>query len=658
MRPFIPGLICSSIMLLTAEAAFGQNGCETYDGNGTVGQTFTAQCYEEVSEVTFFGEHYEVYYEAFNLPINGWAPAGGVIGLPEDFYSFTFHEEHHHCGPGCNDDCPGCDCTTWITTHTDVIPVSGVLCQLDVGLPILTIPPSAYGCGDGLLFQDAAYTSCDGYAIRLDGPWPDNAQWLYHAEAVDSIGGLSAGVYQVYFAGCTSDTIEVVVPDGECTSTAAASATDVSSIICADGRIEVTADRGASCLELYASLDRNGSLYAYQQIPGGSGTALFSDLAPGDYEVHVRLGDWWETVCDRMIPVHVGAPACEFPFDLLAAPSLEHPAEGCTHGELYLSNNTGCEWSVEVYDATMGLVAGPALADTMPMMGFVGIFEPGVYHVRAFGISTAPDGQIVECDVWSSVQFNYTAAPQQPDMINGPSGICEEAMGSYWITPVTDAVSYAWELPAAWSGTSVASSIAITAGSTGGWVTVAAVNGCGVSVAQALEVSVNELPEVSYTEAQTLLCSTDPAITLTPGSPAGGVYSGPGVSGNLFTPSTGLIGDNVITYAYTDGNGCSASATSLILVDVCSGLSSVVFDPVVTAAGPTNGVLTVSAPNTTILAARLIDQSGKTVLDRYSSAPGGTNSLALHLGEYARGMYILQVTTPKAMIMRRVVVVE
>ena len=44
-------------------------------------------------------------------------------------------------------------------------------------------------------------------------------------------------------------------------------------------------------------------------------------------------------------------------------------------------------------------------------------------------------------------------------------------------------------------------------------------------------------------------------------TPAGGVYTGTGVSGNLFYPDSAVAGANVITYTYTDQYGCSSQAS-------------------------------------------------------------------------------------------------
>ncbi|MDD5508893.1 MAG: HYR domain-containing protein [Bacteroidales bacterium] len=59
---------------------------------------------------------------------------------------------------------------------------------------------------------------------------------------------------------------------------------------------------------------------------------------------------------------------------------------------------------------------------------------------------------------------------------------------------------------------------------------------------------------------------TDPPFALTGGLPAGGVYSGNGVTEGWFDPATAGNGEHIITYAYEDENGCTDLCTFLITV--------------------------------------------------------------------------------------------
>ena len=74
----------------------------------------------------------------------------------------------------------------------------------------------------------------------------------------------------------------------------------------------------------------------------------------------------------------------------------------------------------------------------------------------------------------------------------------------------------------------------------------------------------------SLTLPTTTFCTTSGAITLSGGSPAGGTYSGNGVSGGVFNPAIAGAGTHTITYGV---NGCSNGATATIVVANSQGAS-------------------------------------------------------------------------------------
>jgi hypothetical protein len=87
-----------------------------------------------------------------------------------------------------------------------------------------------------------------------------------------------------------------------------------------------------------------------------------------------------------------------------------------------------------------------------------------------------------------------------------------------------------------------------------------------------ITMTVNPLPVVSFSGLAASYLVTDPPATLT-GSPAGGVFSGPGISGNTFTPSAaGVGGPYTIVYSYTDANGCrnSSSQQTTVTSSTCT----------------------------------------------------------------------------------------
>jgi hypothetical protein len=107
-------------------------------------------------------------------------------------------------------------------------------------------------------------------------------------------------------------------------------------------------------------------------------------------------------------------------------------------------------------------------------------------------------------------------------------------------------------------------------------VTVTDANGCVDSTA-VLTVNDPAAPVVTYTEAADTICqSTTAPFALGVASPAGGTFSGPGVTANTFDPAQASIGWNMITYTYTDSlTNCSSTAVDSIFVDICTGISAV-----------------------------------------------------------------------------------
>lgn len=92
--------------------------------------------------------------------------------------------------------------------------------------------------------------------------------------------------------------------------------------------------------------------------------------------------------------------------------------------------------------------------------------------------------------------------------------------------------------------------------------------------------TVNALPNVTLTDIYPPQCTSTTSFTLTGGTPSGGTYSGPGVTGANFNPSAAGPGIHTITYTYTDANGCTGSNTIPIIVGanpigIISGLSPV-----------------------------------------------------------------------------------
>ena len=93
-----------------------------------------------------------------------------------------------------------------------------------------------------------------------------------------------------------------------------------------------------------------------------------------------------------------------------------------------------------------------------------------------------------------SLTISINLAPSMPGSISGSTPVCEASLQNYSIGSVSNATNYFWSFPGGWSGTSSSTSLSVTAGSTGGTISVIANNACGNSAAQTLAVVANPLP--------------------------------------------------------------------------------------------------------------------------------------------------------------------
>ncbi len=96
-------------------------------------------------------------------------------------------------------------------------------------------------------------------------------------------------------------------------------------------------------------------------------------------------------------------------------------------------------------------------------------------------------------------------------------------------------------------------------------LTYEAADAAGCRYRCSLEVEVLASPVVDA-PADATVCIGSGELSLSGGSPSGGVYSGPGVSGDRFDPAVAGIGVHALSYSYSDAAGCRASDRFLLTV--------------------------------------------------------------------------------------------
>ena len=145
---------------------------------------------------------------------------------------------------------------------------------------------------------------------------------------------------------------------------------------------------------------------------------------------------------------------------------------------------------------------------------------------------------------------------------------------------------------------------------------------------------------VDYMEQNTNVLNNANPFNLSPGSPAGGTYTGNGVIGTSFHPSLAGEGSHIITYSFTDANGCVQSDTSLINVVSGAGMNEGNYDDWTIYPNPSSQDLTITLPATFSKAYFTIrDATGRIILDGELSS--GKNDIITK--SLASGTYLINI---------------
>lgn len=171
-------------------------------------------------------------------------------------------------------------------------------------------------------------------------------------------------------------------------------------------------------------------------------------------------------------------------------------------------------------------------------------------------------------------------------------------------------------------------------------------NGCSASASETIVV--NTAPTVSLGLPVTEMCANWAPSTLSGGMPAGGTYSGTGVSAGQFNPATASMGNNVVSYTYVDGNGCSSLATQSIFVNACAGVEEVGMGTMTLFPNPSTGIVTLSTHSKgQISHIQLFDLAGK---EMKITAQYENENVVLDISSYPSGEYLLKAIVNKETI--------
>lgn len=259
------------------------------------------------------------------------------------------------------------------------------------------------------------------------------------------------------------------------------------------------------------------------------------------------------------------------------------------------------------------------------------VYEAGVFSVTvtdAKGCSNTSD----------EVEVVVNPLPEAEISVEGELVFCD---GGSVVLTATEATSYLW------SNDATSRSITVDASGTFS-VVVTDANGCSATSDQVV-VLVHALPVVTC-PGDTIVMLSHPAFALEGATPAGGTYTGAGVSNGMFNAATATVGDHTITYTYTNANGCTAVCTFVITVKLDT---SVPVKPEQTAIklypNPARDFVTIEA-NDEIQEVRMVDMLGQVVFTDVVQY----RSYELNVSAFKSGIYFVQVLTEKGFTTHRV----
>lgn len=194
-----------------------------------------------------------------------------------------------------------------------------------------------------------------------------------------------------------------------------------------------------------------------------------------------------------------------------------------------------------------------------------------------------------------------------------------------------------------WSNFDTTQQVSVTSSNTY-IVFVTTMYGCAGS--DTIELTINPNPVVTFSTPSTV-CVDDGTVTLV-AIPAGGTFTGPGVTGNSFSPVGAGTGTHIISYTVTDGNGCTGSGNTPIVVSACVGISeNAMLQSVVVYPNPNSGTFNVtvnngSSPELTI---EVVDITGRVIHTQQESNITAGFTTQVELGDAVAGTYFLRISS-------------
>jgi hypothetical protein len=229
--------------------------------------------------------------------------------------------------------------------------------------------------------------------------------------------------------------------------------------------------------------------------------------------------------------------------------------------------------------------------------------------------------------------------------------ICEGANTSFSVVATTGSgsLSYQWQFSTNGGGTwtdipgatsATFNQTLVPVGQNGYRFRVVITAGCGTVTSNAAILTVNSYPVVSFSP-DAVVCVSDPAFALT-ATPAGGTFTGTGVTGSTFTPSAAGVGAAVVTYTATNA-GCVTAAARTIQVNECAErhLRLNQFPAVVVYPVPNNGMFSIRLNSDlySSMSIRIFNSTGQLIKSQEATGLGYGSVIPVNISYVPKGVY-------------------
>jgi hypothetical protein len=146
------------------------------------------------------------------------------------------------------------------------------------------------------------------------------------------------------------------------------------------------------------------------------------------------------------------------------------------------------------------------------------------------------------------------------------------------------------------------------------------------------------------TPANTILCTYHAPIPLT-ATPAGGVFSGPGMVSNVFDPGSAALGVNHVLYTYTTPEGCGFTDTLDITVSPCIGIEDEVGFSMASFPNPTTGIFNLATHSALDMNMNwsVVNLTGQIIMNGIRLINAGDSNSTFDLTSLAPGIYYFNV---------------